>query len=157
MRKPCLIRRSALAALALLALALALPLPAQVGKVERHGDLHVAPGPGIWTLARVRGPGAFLAAEVTAMGTDAAQLAAYVDVDGRLVWLTGLGAGPARLGGQINSGVGLVYDPGMAGSVRASFGLPEPIVFERELHVYVRIEAGTAERVFGAALTAGAW
>lgn len=138
---------------------LALPgtAPAQVGKVDRHQALHVGAGPGTWTIARVPGPAAFLAAEVTAMGTDAAQLAAYVELDGRVIWLTGLGAGPARLGGQVNSGVGVTYHPEMSGSARASFGLPEALVFERELRIYVRVEAGTVERVFGAALTAGSW
>lgn len=131
--------------------------PAQVGKVARHQALHVGAGPGTWTIARVPGPAAFLAAEVTAMGVDAAQLAAYVEVDGRVLWLTGLGAGPARLAGQVNSGVGVTYHPELSGSSRASFGLAEAIVFERELRVYVRVEAGVAERVFGAALTAGAW
>lgn len=73
--------------------------PAQVGKVVRHLGLHVGAGPGTWTIARVPGPGAFLAAEVAAMGIDAAQLAAHVEVDGRVLWLTGLGAGPARPAG----------------------------------------------------------
>lgn len=153
------IRLPALPALLATFALLAIPAaaPAQVGKVERHQALHVGAGPGTWTIARVPGPAAFLAAEVTAMGIDAAQLAAYVEVDGRVLWLTGLGAGPARLGGQVNAGVGVTYHPDLSGSSRASFGLPEAIVFERELRVYVRVEAGVAERVFGAALTAGAW
>ena len=122
---------------------------ADVREPVRYRQLHVAPSVGEYTIARVRGPGVFVGASVVGMGIDLAQVVAYVDIDGRSVLVSGLGAGDATLGAQTNSGVGVIYAPDLGGRARASFGLAEPLQFERELRVYVRVEAGVPSRVFG--------
>jgi len=54
-----------------------------------------------------------------------------------------------KFNGCNNSGVGVAYAKDLGGRARASFGFAEPLRFERELHVYVRVDAGTPMAVFG--------
>ena len=135
--------------LAAVALATSLSAHADVREPVRYRQLHVSPGVGEYTIARVRGPGVFVAASVVGMGINLAQVGVYVDIDDRTVFQSGLGSADAALGAQTNSGVGVTYAPDLGGRARASFGVAEPLQFERELRVYVRVEAGTPSRVFG--------
>lgn len=122
---------------------------AEVRQPVRYHQLFPSPVLGQYTIARVRGPGVFVAASVVGIGLDLAQVAAYVQIDGQIVLATGLGSGDASIGGQTNSGIGVMYSPEFGGRARASFGLAEPLRFNRELVVYVRVEDGAPERVFG--------
>ncbi len=138
------------------ALALAAACPSAFASVRTPVNtriLHVAPMPGEYTLAQIRGPGVFVGARVNALGVDSTQVTAYVEIDGRTVFLSGLGASEAALGGVTNGGVGVTYAPELQGRSRASFGFAEPLRFERELRVYVRVEAGVPSRVFGDVVT----
>lgn len=129
---------------------------AEVRQPVRYHQLFPAPVPGQYTIARVRGPGVFVSASVIGMGLDLAQVAVYVQIDGQTVFSTGLGSADALLGGQTNSGVGVTYVPHLGGRARASFGLAEPLRFNRELIVYVRVEDGSPDRVFGDVLVGAA-
>ena len=129
---------------------------AEVRQPVRYHQLFPSPVPGQYTIARVRGPGVFVSASVVGMGLDLAQVAAYVQIDGQTVLSTGLGSGDAKIGGQTNSGIGVTYSPELGGRARASFGLAEPLRFNRELIVYIRVEDGSPERVFGDVLVGAA-
>jgi len=132
-----------------LALAASVPAHAEIRQPTRYHQLHASPLPGQYTIARVRGPGVFVAASVVGFGLDLAQVGVYVDIDGRTVLQTGLGSGDASIGAQTNAGIGVTYVPDFGGRARASLGLAEPLRFEREVHVYVRVEDGAPSRVFG--------
>lgn len=147
------LRRLCLAALLAATAAVA---DAEVARVTPFNALHIAPGVGEWEIARVDGPGVFVAGSITALGVNPAQVAGFVAIDGRVLWIAPLGAAGARLGGQVNAGLGIVYHADLDGSAKASFGLAEPLRFERELRVYVRVEAGTPMRVFGSVLVGAA-
>ena len=129
---------------------------ADVRSPVRYHELFPSPALGQYTIARVRGPGVFVAASVVGMGLDLAQVAVYVQIDGQTVFSTGLGSADALLGGQTNSGIGVTYSPQLGGRARASFGLAEPLRFNRELLVYVRVEDGSPDRVFGDVLVGAA-
>ena len=131
------------------ALIAAAPASAAVDSPDRIRQLHVSPGLGEYTIANVRGPGVFVGASVVGMGIDTAQAAAYVAIDGKVIFIGPLGAAEAMLASQVNSGVGVTYSKDLGGRARASFGFAEPLRFERELRVYVRVEAGVPSRVFG--------
>jgi hypothetical protein len=132
-----------------LALAAALPASAAVQGPEHIRQLHVSPGIGDYTIATVRGPGVFVSASVVGIGIDTAQATAYVVIDGSVIFIGPLGSAEAALGAQTNSGVGVTYAKDLGGRARASFGVAEPLRFERELRVYVRVDAGVPSRVFG--------
>ena len=138
--------------LSLSVLALPVAADAEIRGISPLGQHLVAPGIGVHTIARTRGPGVLVAASVTGMGIDAAQVAAYVEIDGATVWIGPLGAAAARIGAQVNAGVGVVHSAELGGVAKASFGLAQPLRFERELKVYVRVEAGAPSIVFGTAL-----
>jgi hypothetical protein len=140
--------------LLLLLSVLALPAAAdaEIRGITPLGEHLVNPGVGVHTIARARGPGVFVAASVTAIGVDAAQVAAYVEIDDATIWSGPLAAGAARVGSQVNAGVGVVHSAELGGIAKASFGLAQPLRFERELRVYVRVEAGAPGSVFGTAL-----
>lgn len=126
---------------------------ADVVRPTNYRQLVVAPTIGDHVIARVRGPGVFVAASVVGQGIDLAQVGVYVEIDGRTVMQSGLSSGSASIGQQTNSGIGVAYDSQLGGRARASFGVAEPLQFERELRVYFRVEGGTPSRVFGDVLT----
>jgi hypothetical protein len=142
--------------LSLSAVALPAAAEAEIRGITPLGQHLVLPGVGVHTIARTRGPGVFVAASVTGMGVDAAQVAAYVEIDGATVWIGPLGSAAARVGAQVNAGVGVVHSPELGGVAKASFGLAQPLRFERELRVYVRVEAGAPGSVFGSVLVGAA-
>jgi hypothetical protein len=142
--------------LSLSAVALPAAAEAEIRGITPLGQHLVLPGVGVHTIARSRGPGVFVAASVTGMGVDAAQVAAYVEIDGATVWIGPLGSAAARVGAQVNAGVGVVHSPELGGVAKASFGLAQPLRFERELRVYVRVEAGAPGSVFGSVLVGAA-
>ncbi len=129
---------------------------ADVARPTNHRQLIVSPTLGEHMIARVRGPGVFVAGSVVGQGIDFSAVGVYVEIDGRTVMQSSLSAGSASLGEQTNSGVGVVYDSQLGGRARASFGVAEPLRFERELRVYVRVEEGIPSRVFGDVLTGDA-
>lgn len=139
-----------------LTLGMSVSAQAEVRQPMRSHQLFVAPMPGQYTIARLRGPGVFVAASIAGQGLDLAQVAVYVDIDGRTVLSSGLALGDASLGGQTNAGIGVTYSPDFGGRARASFGFAEPLRFDRELHVYIRVEDGTPSRVFGDVVTGAA-
>ncbi len=142
-----MIRTTLLASL--LAMAAAAPASAAVVAPDHIRQLHVSPGLGEYTIAHVRGPGVFVGASVVGIGIDAAQVSAQVAIDGKVLFIGPLGAAEAMLASQVNSGVGVTYARDLGGRSRASFGFAEPLRFQRELRVYVRVEAGVPARVFG--------
>ncbi|HNR92502.1 MAG TPA: hypothetical protein PKO41_08760 [Dokdonella sp.] len=146
-----MIRTSLLACTLTLTLAFgaALPAAAAVKEPDHIRQLHTSPTVGQYKIAAVRGPGVFVGASVVGLGIDATQTTAYVAIDGRVIMLGSLNAADAAFGGNVNSGVGVAYAKDLGGRARASFGFAEPLRFERELHVYVRVDAGTPMAVFG--------
>lgn len=151
---PCLPRLFLLLWLATTALPAA--AQAEIRGIAPLGQHLVNPGIGVHTIARARGPGLFVAGSVTAIGADAAQIAAYVEIDGSTIWIGPLAAAAARVGSQVNAGVGVVHSAELGGVAKASFGLAQPLRYERELKVYVRVEAGAPGSVFGTVLVAAA-
>lgn len=141
--------RTALLACALALTAAATASSAAVVAPDHIRQLHVSPGLGEYTIASVRGPGVFVGASVVGHGIDTAQAAAYVVIDGKTLFIGPLVAAEAALDGQVNSGVGVTYSKDLGGRARASFGFAEPLRFERELRVYVRVDGGVPSRVFG--------
>lgn len=138
------------------ALALSASAHADVAKPTNTRQLFVSPSIGEYNIARLRGPGVFVASSVTGMGIDLAQVAAYVEIDGRTVFQGSLASGDATMAQLTNAGVGVVYAPDLGGRARATFGVAEPLRFERELRVYFRVEGGNPLRVFGDVLTGAA-
>lgn len=147
---------SLLKLLTLLALTLPFAARAEIRDITPLGQYLAQPGVGVHTIARARGPGVFVAGSVTAIGVDAAQVAAYVEIDGATVWIGPLGAAAARVGAQVNAGVGVVHSAELGGIAKANFGLAQPLRYERELRVYVRVEAGAPGSVFGSVLVGAA-
>lgn len=144
-----MIRTSLLACTLALAFGAALPATAAVKEPNHVRELHSAPTVGQYKIATVRGPGVFVGASVVGLGIDATQTTAYVAIDGKVILLGSLSSADAAFGSQVNSGTGVAYAKDLGGRARASFGFAEPLRFERELHVYVRVEAGTPTAVFG--------
>ena len=132
-----------------LTLTAAAPASAAVVAPDHIRQLHVSPGLGEYTIASVRGPGVFVGASVVGVGIDTAQATAYVAIDNKVLFIGPLVAAEAMLASQVNSGVGVTYNKDLGGRARASFGFAEPLRFERELRVYVRVDAGVPSRVFG--------
>lgn len=132
-----------------LAFATATPASAAVDAPDHIRQLHVSPGLGEYTIASVRGPGVFVGASVVGMGIDTAQATAYVAIDNKVIFIGPLGAAEAMLASQVNAGVGVTYSKDLGGRARASFGFAEPLRFQRELRVYVRVDGGVPSRVFG--------
>lgn len=127
---------------------------AQISGIKPLNQAYTQPGVGEYEIARASGPGSFVSASVTALGVDAAQIVAYVAIDGRVVWSGTLSSAGALFDQHINDGIGVAYSPSLGGSARASFGLPRTLTFRRDLRVYVRVEAGSPFRLYGQALLA---
>lgn len=144
--------RSALAIV--LGLLVAASASAQIRGIKPQSQSYTQPGIGEYEIARASGPGSFVSASVTALGVDAAQIVAYVAIDGHVVWSGTLSSLGAEFDQHVNDGIGMAYSPSLGGSARASFGLPRTITFQRDLRVYVRIEAGSPFRLYGQALLA---